>query len=164
MNKDFNENPIIDRKTKLSEYYQIGRIISIIYRAGQSFFVHNVKDLDIGGGHMALIFHLYKHDGASQDELAKALEVDKATVTRAIHKLEEQGVVERRRDPIDQRINRIVLTESGHAHQSQLREIANEWHETLLFDFSEEEVDQLKYLLDKLTKNAVTYKNTLLKK
>lgn len=164
MNNIFKENPIAGRKTKISDDYQIGRIISIIYRAGQSFFTHNVKDLDIGGGHVALIFHLYRHDGASQDELAKALEVDKATVTRAIHKLEEQGVVERRRDPIDQRINRIVLTKSGHAHQSELKEVAREWHETLLNDFSEEEVDQLKYLLDKLTKNAVTYKNTLLKK
>ena len=164
MNHDSNESPVTDRKTKISEYYQIGRIISILYRAGQSFFAHNVKDLDIGGGHMSLIFHLYRHDGASQDELAKALEVDKATVTRAIHKLEEQGVVERRRDPVDQRINRIVLTESGHAHQSELKMIAEEWHETLLNDFSEEEVDQLKVLLDKLTKNAVTYKNTLLKK
>lgn len=164
MNQDYKENSADDRKTKVSEYYQIGRVISIIYRAGMSFFVHNVKDLDIGGGHMSLIFHLYKHDGASQDELAKALEVDKATVTRAIHKLEEQGVVERRRDPVDQRINRIVLTESGHAHQSELKEIARDWHETLLNDFTDEEVDQLKYLLDKLTKNAVTYKNTLLKK
>jgi len=149
---------------KNSEYYQIGKIVSILYRAGQSFFAHNVKDLDITGGHMSLIFHLYKHDGASQDELAKALEVDKATITRAIHKLEEQGIVERRRDLNDQRINRIVLTDVGHAHQNELKGIAGEWHETLLKDFSSDEIDTLKYLLDKLTNNAVTYKNTLLKK
>ena len=150
--------------TKLSEYYQIGKIISILYRSGQSFFSHNIKDLDIGGGHMSLIFHLYKQDGASQEELAKALEVDKATVTRAIHKLEEQGIVERRRDPVDQRINRIVLTESGHSHQNELKAITREWHETLLKDFTDEETETLKYLLDKLMNNAVTYKNTLLKK
>ncbi len=140
------------------EVFHIGRFISVLYRAGQSFFSTKASNFEIGGGHMGLIFHLYKHDGASQDELSKALEVDKATITRSVSKLEENGLVERQRDASDQRINRIVLTESGHAMQNDLKHIAFEWQTTLLDGFTDEERETLKTLFDKLMINARNYK------
>lgn len=140
------------------DVFHIGRFISVLYRAGQSFFSTKASNFDIGGGHIGLIFHLYNHDGASQDELSKALEVDKATITRSVSKLEENGLVERQRDTSDQRINRIVLTESGHAMQNDLKIIALEWQTTLLEGFTEEERETLKNLFDKLMINARNYK------
>lgn len=142
-----------------SEALHIGRFISVLYRAGQSFFSAKASNFDIGSGHMGLIFHLYKHDGASQDELSKALEVDKATITRSVSKLEENGLVERQRDTTDQRINRIVLTESGHAVQNDLKNIALEWQMTLLEGFTDEERETLNSLFDKLMTNARAYKH-----
>jgi len=151
--------PLESQDLKGSEVFHIGRLISVLYRAGQSFFSTKASNFDIGGGHMGLIFHLYKHDGASQDELSKALEVDKATITRSVSKLEENGLVERQRDASDHRINRIVLTESGHAMQNDLKNIALEWQTTLLDGFTKEERDTLNNLFDKLMINARAYKH-----
>lgn len=148
---------------KLSDFSQLGKLISVLYRAGQSFFAHQTSNFDIGGGQLSLIFYLYKHNGASQDELTRALEVDKATITRSIHKLEKEGIVTRQRDEIDHRINRIVLTDIGFSLQNDLKGIALLWHETLLDGFSKEEVHQLELLFGKLLTNARNYKNSQLK-
>ncbi|MDH8679719.1 MarR family transcriptional regulator [Fusibacter bizertensis] len=147
----------------LSDFSQLGKLISILNRAGQSFFAHQTSDFDIGGGQLSLIFYLYKHNGASQDELSRALEVDKATITRSVHKLEKEGIVKRQRDEQDHRVNRIVLTEAGFSIQNELKGIALLWHDTLLEGFSNDEIVQLELLFGKLLKNARNYKNSQLK-
>ncbi|GAB6106786.1 MarR family winged helix-turn-helix transcriptional regulator [Fusibacter bizertensis] len=147
----------------LSDFLEIGKLISVLYRAGQSFFAHQTSAFDIGGGQLTLIFYLYKHNGASQDELTRALEVDKATITRSIHKLEKEGIVKRIKDEMDHRINRIVLTDVGFSLQNELKGIALSWHETLLEGFSIDEITQLEILFGKLLSNARNYKNSQLK-
>lgn len=148
----------------ITEPFQIGRLISMLYRAGQSFFTYKAEPFDIGGGQMGLIFYLSKHDGISQDELTRVMEVDKATVTRAIHKLEEANLVKRCRDTNDQRVNRVYITAEGQALQHGLGLISKEWQNVLLNDFSKQEIEQLELLFNKLSNNARAYKSTLNKK
>jgi DNA-binding MarR family transcriptional regulator len=52
---------------------------------------------------------LARQPGLSQNELASAAEVEPITIARTIDRLEAQGLVERRRDPQDRRINRLYL-------------------------------------------------------
>lgn len=148
----------------ITEPFQIGRLISMLYRAGVSFFTYKAEPFDLAGGQMGLIFYLSKHDGVSQDELSRILEVDKATVTRAIHKLEQINLVKRRRDANDHRVNRVYITEEGQSLQHGLGLISKEWQNILLNDFSKEEIDQLEFLFNKLSNNARAYKSTLNKK
>lgn len=153
--------PEIDVKPdgRLTDFSQIGKLISILSRAGQSFFAQKASDFDIGGGQLSLIFYLYKHDLSSQDELTKALEVDKATITRSVNKLEKCGHVERIRDAQDHRINRIRLTEAGRNVHDNLKGIAREWHDVLLEGFTTDEAQQLEILFGKLLQNARQYKS-----
>ena len=52
-------------------------------------------------------------DGVRQVELAEALDVEPITLCRMIDRLEESGLVERRRDEADRRAWRIHLTEQA---------------------------------------------------
>jgi MarR family transcriptional regulator for hemolysin len=52
---------------------------------------------------------LARQPGLSQNELAALAEVEPITIARTIDRLETQGLVERRRDPQDRRINRLFL-------------------------------------------------------
>lgn len=137
---------------------EIGRLISILYRSGQSFFMNNTDSLDLSGVQVGIIFYLYAHSNVSQELLTRAMEVDKATITRSVNKLEKNAVVERKRDEHDQRINRIVLTDYGHAIRSDLRQIAQQWQDILLDGFTDDEVVQLSHLFSKLTDNARKYR------
>jgi MarR family 2-MHQ and catechol resistance regulon transcriptional repressor len=52
-------------------------------------------------------------DGMSQRELSDALVVDRSNVTGLLDRMEEAGWVQRRDDPTDRRVYRIVATASG---------------------------------------------------
>src|SRR6478672_12816037 len=52
-------------------------------------------------------------DGARQVELAEGLDVEPITLCRMIDRLEEAGLVERRRDEADRRAWRLYLTENA---------------------------------------------------
>ena len=56
---------------------------------------------------------LSRHEGINQGGLAELLEVEPITLCRMIDRLEEAGLVERRRDPGDRRAWRIYLTDKA---------------------------------------------------
>lgn len=58
--------------------------------------------------------------GASIGELAAHLDVKEPTVTATVDRAQKDGLVERRRDPADRRVVRVVLTERGN---TTLREL-----------------------------------------
>lgn len=140
-------------------YYPIGRDISLLYRAQQMYFKYQAKSFDIGGGQLSFIFTLYHHPGASQDEIAKRLELDKTTVTRAALKLEGLGVIERKKDEQDLRVIRLHLTEKGLIVHDELKNAARDWHDVLVKGMSQEELNLLQKLTAKMAENARNFKN-----
>src|SRR6266496_3035222 len=60
-----------------------------------------------------LLCRLFAQDGMTQSEIAEQLSVQGATVTNMLQRMEEAGLVARRRDPEDNRLVRVYLTEKG---------------------------------------------------
>ena len=56
---------------------------------------------------------LARHDGMRVGELAAQVGIDDATATRLVDRLEDVGVVERRREPGDRRATTVALTRAG---------------------------------------------------
>ncbi len=52
-------------------------------------------------------------DGMSQGELSQRFEIDPSRVTRLATRLEREGLLRRERDPEDNRVVRLYLTEKG---------------------------------------------------
>ena len=71
----------------------------------------------------AVLHVLWEHDGLSAAELCTRLTIDSATVTGVIDRLEKLGLVDRRPDSIDRRINRLFLTQEGHARRAPLQAV-----------------------------------------
>lgn len=140
--------------------FEIGRQISMLYRTSQSFYSGKTNNLDIGAGHMSIIFYLFHHVSASQDELTKFLEVDKATIARSVKKLEQSGLIMRTKDEKDSRVNRITLTEAGYLAQVDLKKLTKQWQSILLNNFTDEEIHMLQPLMDKLMENARTFRHS----
>jgi DNA-binding MarR family transcriptional regulator len=53
-------------------------------------------------------------EGASISEIAGHLEIREPTVTSTVDRAARDGLVERRKDPTDGRVTRVVLTSAGH--------------------------------------------------
>ena len=116
-----------------------------------------LKEFNLGSGQFHFLMILYKKDGVNQETLAEKLNIDKATSARAIKKLEEQGFVTRKKDPKDRRNYNIFLTEKAIQLKPKIRNILSNWTDILLEDLSQEEVQQLFILLEKISRNATAH-------
>ena len=64
-------------------------------------------------GQPKFIAYLMNHEGSSQRELARRFDLEPATVTAALRRMEKAGIIERRADERDLRVSRIFLTDEG---------------------------------------------------
>ncbi|GII01757.1 MarR family winged helix-turn-helix transcriptional regulator [Planobispora takensis] len=77
-------------------------------------------------GQEVYLAQLWRQDGLCQGELAGCAKVSAANVTQVLRGLEKQGLVVRRRDDADARVQRVWLTEAGRALQKPVTEV---WHD-----------------------------------
>ena len=90
---------------------------------------------------------LRKRDGVSQGEVSQLFEVDPSRVTRIAQALESDGLVRRERDPDDNRVVRMYLTDEGRRRLRRLPALNRRMEERIRSVFSEEEHEQLKRML-----------------
>lgn len=99
----------------------------------------------------SVLYHLWKEDGKSQQELCNATFRDKPSITRLVDNLEKLNLVKRMPAENDRRINKIFLTKQAQKLQEQTMELAektlNEALETVPADKIEvcKEVLQIVY-------------------
>ena len=65
-----------------------------------------------------------REEGLSQRELASRVRVEGPTLVRHLDRMEQDGLVVRRRDERDRRVVRVCLTEAGRARHAELRAVA----------------------------------------
>jgi MarR family transcriptional regulator, organic hydroperoxide resistance regulator len=74
-------------------------------------------------GQDLLLGQLWDGDGLAQSELARRLGVEPPTVTKALGRLEKEGLIIRRRDRRDARLSRVYLTARGKQLHDPVRAI-----------------------------------------
>lgn len=85
------------------------------YQTCNRLLAERLRALDLTIAQHEALAHLLVKDGISQQALAARLLVTKGNLTGLLNRLAERGLVERRPDPSDGRVNLIVLTGSGRA-------------------------------------------------
>lgn len=91
--------------------------------------------------------------GWRQVELADALDIEPITLCRMIDRMEESGLVERRRDPTDRRAWRIYLTEAASPVLVELTQLGHAFDGELTAGLTDAERTTLGDLLDRLRIN-----------
>ena len=131
-----------------------GHWIARLYRSSQNYFAKKMAKLHIGRGQHSFLLVLYRKDGITQDQLARALHINKAAVARALAKLEGNGYVERKKDDADRRNNQVYLTNKSKKIKAELLSEVNAWTDTLADDFNDGDRKQLINLLKRMGDNA----------
>jgi MarR family transcriptional regulator, transcriptional regulator for hemolysin len=100
----------------------LGRKLGRTGRLSQKWFDARLAE---AGGSLTTWIVLNHIDGEpSQRELAAAMWIEAPTLVAHLDRLERDGVVERRRDPDDRRVIRVVITPAGRKLQARLHEVA----------------------------------------
>ena len=91
---------------------------------------------------------------ANQRALAEAIGLSEATLTHHLNAMEAEGLLGRRRDPANRRVHIIELTETGEAAFHRLREAAIGFDQRLRKGLSDNDVNRLGSLLDRVVSNV----------
>jgi DNA-binding MarR family transcriptional regulator len=98
---------------------------------------------------MLALSYLEDRGGTPQQELADALGMDANMVVLLLNELEDQGYVERRRDPDDRRRHRVQITRKGHVALARTEPARRTIEEEILGALSAEERATLASLLSR---------------
>lgn len=98
---------------------------------------------------------LVHDDGCSQLELVRQTHLKAPTVSVALRRMEEEGLVERRQNEMDLRAVCVFLTEKGKAYNQQIRKRLGEIDDELMSGFTEAEIECLRQLLERMRDNIL---------
>lgn len=120
------------------------------YELHQAF---QARGYDITPEQWAVLNRLWEEDGLSQVELAERTFKDKPGTTRILTLLEKKGVVERRADDSDGRVQRVFLTKIGKDLKEKLIPCAQEVLMKSGRNLSKEDVAKFKVTLHQILSN-----------
>jgi len=111
---------------KKGELYSFvtGKASTAIARRLQKKF--NNANLNITIEQWSVLYHLWKQDGISQQELCNATYRDKPSITRLVDNLEKLDLVKRVASDTDRRINKIYVTKHSQKLQEETMTLAEE--------------------------------------
>jgi len=101
----------------------------------------------------SVLYHLWKQDGLSQQQLCDATFRDKPSITRLVDNLEKLKLVKRVASKDDRRMNMIYLTNEAQLLQEQTMELANQTLNEALEGVTIEQVEIAKLVLQKVYDN-----------
>ncbi|WP_419880395.1 MarR family winged helix-turn-helix transcriptional regulator [Peribacillus sp. B-H-3] len=111
------------------------------------------KCTGISQSRLDLLHELCQADEISQTALQKEVNIDSAAVTRHLKQLETAGMVSRRRNPDDNRITLVKLTDHGRNEIISMRDEKAYFVAQMLDGFSSEECNQLLDMLNRMQNN-----------
>lgn len=142
-----------DNQFKRGELYSIitGMASTAISRRIQKNF--RQAGLDITVEQWSVLYHLWKEDGLSQQDLCNRSFRDRPSITRLLHNMEKQGLVNRVINTNDRRINHIFLTDTAKSLKESTTLVANHTLNEGLNGVTKEEIDTVRKVLQQVYDN-----------
>jgi DNA-binding MarR family transcriptional regulator len=138
---------------KKSELYSFitGKASTAIARRLQKNFKQSGVDITIE--QWSVLYHLWKEDGLSQQQLCDATFRDKPSITRLVDNLEKLGLVKRMADKNDRRINKVCTTPEAQKLQELSMEVANRTLNEALAGVTNGQIEIAKEVLNMVYEN-----------
>jgi MarR family transcriptional regulator, transcriptional regulator for hemolysin len=132
----------------------------LLYRTAMAF--RKALDLELRRktgvtfGQWKILAMLSREDGLTQKEIADRCEVEGPTLIPIIDKMEKEGIVTRKVDREDRRINRIFLTTKADATWNSLVDCSMQVRKSSIRGIPEEQIKIMRDVLEKISQNLMT--------
>lgn len=114
-----------------------------------------LAEIGLYRGQPPFLHILWQKDGRTHKELAEALHLQPATVSKIVQRMENAGWLITRADPDDLRVSRVYLTEKGRKIQGKVTDILRELEQEAFAHFTLEERVLLRRLLLQVRDNLL---------
>ncbi len=129
-------------------------LIRAIYVRNYTSMKEILRPFDITPVQWRVLTNLQEFDGQNVNALAERSYTDRTNLSRAVASLEQDGLVERRREERDQRNVLVFITEAGRQRFEAARPAALQDIDFVLEGLSKSEIDTLMELLNKIKHNT----------
>ncbi|GIP37875.1 putative HTH-type transcriptional regulator YybA [Paenibacillus sp. J31TS4] len=133
---------------------EILREIGMIARALDSISNIEFKEHDLTKGQYLYLVRICENPGIIQEKVAEMIKVDRTTAARAISKLEISGFIEKKDDPGNKKIKKLLPTEKGTDVYPFLKRENDYSNSVALEGFSEKEAEIFFDFLQRVRKNV----------
>ena len=128
----------------------VGFLLAKSHQRICAIFKEEFDRYDLTPQQFGLLGFLWLQDDQSQAELSARSQIDRTTLGGIIDRLEKEGLVQRLPHPDDRRAYRICLTPRGKALETELTPPALRVNERFTSRVTDEELETLKAILEKL--------------
>lgn len=133
---------------------EISLRISVLARNLRNYFDRQVAALGVTRSQWAMIAVVATNPGATQRMIADALEISEASAGRLVDRLCNEGLLARHAREDDRRAKSIHLSDAAEPMLEQLTAIAKDSEERMFRGLSQDELETLKALLDRVYANV----------
>src|SRR2546425_5791794 len=106
-------------------------------RAHRAWAAALLRAMDLHPGQELLLMHLLDRDGQTQSELLESLGVDHSTISKALRRMQDAGLVIREPAAHDRRVMVVHLTDKGRAMREPIATLWQALEETTPPNLSE---------------------------
>jgi DNA-binding MarR family transcriptional regulator len=131
-----------------------GFLISRLGMVAQRAFAERIAEVGLTPRGWGALNVLDQEGAITQQSLGRCIGLDPSSMVAAIDELEEQGLVQRRRNPQDRRAHALHLTDKGRRVLSDGHRVARRAQDDLLAPLDPEQREQLHDLLLRLAQGA----------
>lgn len=133
---------------------EILREVGMIARALDSISNLEFKEYDLTKGQYLYLVRICENPGIIQEKLAEMIKVDRTTASRAIKRLEINGFIKKKDDEHNKKIKKLFPTEKGTNVYPFIKRENDHSNLVALDGFTEEEVETIFNLLQRVRKNV----------
>jgi DNA-binding MarR family transcriptional regulator len=110
-------------------------------RAHRAYAAALLREMDLHPGQELLLMHLLDRDGQSQSELLEGVGVDHSTLSKALRRMQDAGLVVREPAAHDRRVMVVHLTDKGRAMREPIAALWQTLEETSAGNLSARQAD-----------------------
>ncbi len=142
-----------DRNRYLDVLATPGHLISRAARSFARLSEVRLKPLGFGIGHLPVLVALQSGRADTQRDLARFAQMQQPPMAQMLTRMERDGLIRRKPDPGDRRSSRIALTKVALARLPEAVATLFQGNRDAVEGFSDEELEQLNDLLNRLIAN-----------
>ncbi|CAN5486506.1 N/A [soil metagenome] len=128
----------------------VGFHIRLAHGAVYRHFMETFAHLDLTQKQVSVLWLVFDHPGIAQTDLARRLQMDRATVMAIVNRLQDRDYLERGRSDVDRRRQTLFLRPLGEIALRDARKAVRDHEKWLTSRFNKREVQQLVRLLSRI--------------
>ncbi len=106
---------VVFRRMTSFQNHSAGYLVNHMARLFARGLSERIKPLGLTTGTFPALLELWEKDGLTQKELVARLDIEQATMANTLTRMERDGMIVRKRDASDGRVQRVWLTDQARA-------------------------------------------------